>query len=292
MLEKIYQFLIKATQSLFTLFKVIIRSNIFPQKHIGEAQSCIILGNGPSLATILDQYQQELKQQVLVCVNKFPDTAHYTQLKPSYYVVCSEEFWATDTKDPHHEGRQRMIQAAIEKTNWPLTFFIPKSSKSNPSFLANIQKNPHINLVFYNTTPIEGLPGISNWLLGKGLGSPRPHNVLIPSILQMINSGFKQIYLVGADHSWIPMISVDENNNALVNQQHFYDEHQSKSQQMYRSGKTPRRLHEILEKFMFSFRAYFDLKVLADKKGASIYNCTKGSYIDAFKRKTITDVFN
>ena len=60
----------------------------------------------------------------------------------------------------------------------------------------------------------------------------------------MINSGFETIALVGADHSWIPMISVDENNNALVNQQHFYDAESSKSQRMYRSGKKPRKTKE------------------------------------------------
>ena len=106
----------------------------------------------------------------------------------------------------------------------------------------------------------------------------------------MINCGFENIYLLGADHSWIPMISVDEENNALVNQQHFYDAGTSKSQKMYRSGKKPRRLYEILEKFMFSFRAYFDLRSLAEERGVKIYNCTQGSFIDAFERKSISEI--
>lgn len=290
MLEEFYHFSLKATQSIFTLFKVILRSNLFPQRYTTYNKSCIILGNGPSLNPVLQKHQEELQKHTLVCVNKFPDTMYYLQLKPAYYVVCSEEFWAKETTDPHHEGRQKMIQAAIEKTNWDLTFFIPYSSKNNPLFLENIKRNPNINLVFYNTTPIEGLTSLSNWLLKKRLGSPRPHNVLIPSILNMINSGYKEIYLLGADHSWLPMISVDHHNNALVNQQHFYDEHDTKSQQMYRSGKRPRRLYEILEKFMFSFRAYFDLKDYAASRGVNIYNSTSESFIDAFERKKIPGI--
>ncbi|NRB52431.1 MAG: hypothetical protein HRU41_32525 [Saprospiraceae bacterium] len=269
--------------------KVILRSNLRPQKHISEG-SCIILGNGPSLKKVLSDYAEVLENHTLVCVNKFPDTEHYVRLKPRYYVICSEEFWATDTIDPHHQGRLNMIKAAVERTTWPLFFYIPESSKSNPVFLQEIRENTNITIVFYNTTPVEGLPGVSNWLLRNRLGSPRPHNVLIPSILNMINSGFETIALVGADHSWIPMISVDENNNALVNQQHFYDAESSKSQRMYRSGKKPRKLYEILEKFMFSFRAYFDLKDLAESKGVNIYNCTEGSFIDAFDRKPISEV--
>lgn len=289
MLERFYQFLQKAFQSIFTLLKVLLRSNLRPQQHLGQG-SCIVLGNGPSLRAVLSQYGDELAEHTLVCVNKFPDTEHYVRLKPKYYVICSEEFWATDTVDPHHQGRLNMIKAAVERTTWPLYFFIPYRSKSNPAFLDDIRVNNNITIVFYNTTPIEGLKGVSNWLLRKRLGSPRPHNVLIPSILNMINSGFDTIYLCGADHSWIPMISVDEHNNALVNQQHFYDATSSKSQRMYRSGKKPRRLHEILEKFMFSFRAYFDLQDLAESRGVSIYNCTEGSFIDAFQRKRIAEL--
>lgn len=289
MLERFYQVLQKATQSLFTILKVFIRSNLRPQKHQDHGE-CFILGNGPSLKPILSTFGDHLRKHTLVCVNKFPDTEYYVRLKPQYYVICSEEFWATDTIDPHHQGRLNMIKAAVERTDWPLNFFIPEGSKSNPAFLEDIRRNPNIKLVFYNTTPIEGLEEVSNWLLKRRLGSPRPHNVLIPSILNMINCGFDKIYLLGADHSWIPMISVDEHNNALVNQQHFYDAGTSTSQKMYRSGKRPRRLYEILEKFMFSFRAYFDLRELAEEKGVKIYNCTEGSFIDAFERKSISEI--
>ena len=120
-----------------------------------------------------------------------------------------------------------------------------------------------------------------------GWGLPRPHNVLIPALFVAINSGYKRIYLAGADHSWLPMISVNDQNQALVNQQHFYDEHSSKSDLMYKLGVRPRRLHEILEKFMFTFRSYFDLKDYAESKGSKIYNSTPDSYIDAFDRKSI-----
>lgn len=289
MLERFYQFLLKGTQSFFTVLKIVLRSNLWPQKHQDKGP-CFILGNGPSLKPVLSFYGDKLQEYTLVCVNKFPDTEHFVRLKPRYYVICSEEFWATDTVDPHHQGRLNMIKAAIARTDWPLNFFIPEGSKSNPAFLEGIRENPNINLVFYNTTPVEGLLKVSNWLMKKRLGSPRPHNVLIPSILNMINCGFEKIYLLGADHSWIPMISVDEQNNALVNQQHFYDAGTSTSQRMYRAGKKPRRLYEILEKFMFSFRAYFDLKHLAETNGVQIYNCTEGSFIDAFERKPLSEI--
>ena len=54
---------------------------------------------------------------------------------------------------------------------------------------------------------------------------------------------------------------------------------------MYKAGIRPRRLHEVLEKFFFAFRSYFDLKDYAESRGVRIYNSTPKSYIDAFERK-------
>ena len=123
----------------------------------------------------------------------------------------------------------------------------------------------------------------------KGWGIPRPHNVLIPAILNIINTGYKKIYLIGADHSWLPLISVNDQNIALVNQQHFYDESENNSEFMHRESR-PRRLHEVLEKLMFAFRSYFDLKDYANSRDVKIYNCTPGSFIDAFERKNLNEI--
>lgn len=290
MLENLYNFLVRLTHSFFTFLKILITSKWVPDRHIAKSKSIVILGNGPSLKETIDQYKKELKSQTLICVNNFPVTDFYEELKPEYYIINSKEFWRSDTKDGIHAvNRQKMISAAIEKTTWKLTFFIPYSSRSNPSFIKAIKRNSNIDLVFYNTTPIEGLPFFNKLFMNLGWGSPRPHNVLIPAILMAINSGFKQIALIGADHSWIPQISVNENNEALVNQQHFYDEATSKKDLMFKDGVQPRRLHEILEKFMFSFRSYFDLKDYAEGRCVKIYNCTPGSYIDAFERKTLSE---
>ncbi|NJL74615.1 MAG: hypothetical protein HC892_05805 [Saprospiraceae bacterium] len=116
---------------------------------------------------------------------------------------------------------------------------------------------------------------------------PRPHNVLIPSLMLAINIGFKEIFVVGADHSWLEELTVNENNEALLHQKHFYDEESSKPEYMYRQGKRPRKLHEILEKFMLSFRAYFDIREYSESKEVQIWNATPKSYIDAFERNTL-----
>ncbi len=285
MLEKLFHFISALTQSIFTFLKILMRSRLRPHLPRATADSCIILGNGPSLKPLLKDHLAELKQRELICVNKFPDTPYYTQLKPAYFIFVSPEFWATNTIDPNTSVRKDIIKALIEKTTWELTLFCPYKAKKAVAFLQRIQQNKHIKIVFFNDTPLEGLSSMNRFFMKQGWGAPRPHNVLIPAILMAINSGFKTIYLTGADHSWLPLISVNSKNEAMVNQQHFYDADTSKSDIMYKSGIRPRRLHEILEKFMYAFRSYFDLRDYAESRGVQLYNSTPDSYIDAFERK-------
>ena len=101
--------------------------------------------------------------------------------------------------------------------------------------------------------------------------------------------------MFGVEHSWLNHISVTENNEALVNQKHFYDYKNSKSKTMHYGGKRVRKLHEILHKFYLSFKAYKEISNYVKNKETQIYNCTKGSFIDAFDRikpENITSVIN
>jgi hypothetical protein len=113
---------------------------------------------------------------------------------------------------------------------------------------------------------------------------PRPHNVLIPSIMIALSLGFKKIFLFGADHSWLKDIWVDEENNVLLQQKHFYDIDKAKPRHMDYLGKGKRKMHEVLIKFYHSFKGYFEIDAYGKNQGKTIYNCTPGSYIDAFDR--------
>ena len=289
MLERIFIKLKELVQSLIAFLKVMARSNLFVKKLSIESQSCFILGNGPSLNEAMEEHFDFLANQTLFCVNGFSSTEQFEKLKPQYYVINAPEFWSETSDGKNPQIRQAMIDSLIEKTSWKMTVFLPIQSKDNPKFTRSLNSNPNLSLHFFNTTAVAGLNTINHFFYSSGLGCPRPHNVLIPCLMIAINSGIKNIFLLGVDHSWLPLVSVDENNRALVNQQHFYDEKTSSNDPMYKLGKRPRRLHEILEKFYFSFRSYFEIKDFADKKNVNIYNCTPGSFIDAFDRKELSN---
>ncbi len=258
-----------------------------PQAAAQNTDTCLILGNGPSLNTSLAQAAGLLKQANLFCVNAFALSDLYTKLQPHYYILAAPEYWLHNVLDIYIKNRRETFEAIIEKTTWPLTILAAAEAQKYPEFAQLLLQNKHIKICYFNTTPIEGFTSACHFFYQKAWGMPRPHNVLIPALMLSLAMGYKQIYLLGADHSWLPEICVNDRNEVLVHQKHFYDDQQSKADRMYYGGRRPRRLYEVLEKFYLTFRAYFDIELYARSQNAIIYNATPNSFIDAFERKKL-----
>ncbi len=293
-METIFKLLSLLGTSFVTLLKIFFRSSFLLKKYKSTSpEELYIIGNGPSIKKDYENYHTKLSTKNLLSVNGFPLTSAFTELKPSYFLVCSPGFYNDKATDYNVSVRADIISKLIEKTNWPLTFFLPISAKKNKSFVNKIKANNHISIRYFNTTPIEGLYFFSKLFLSASLGSPRPHNVLIPSILQAINSGYKKVYILGADHSWLPQISVNSKNEVLLNQKHFYDADTATPKQMHKNeGHGNRHLHEVLEKFYYSFKSYHLLNRYAKDKACRIVNLTENSYIDAFERAEVAAHFS
>jgi hypothetical protein len=136
-------------------------------------------------------------------------------------------------------------------------------------------------------TPIDGNQKIANWIMRNNWGLPRPHNVLIPSLVIAINMGYKKVFVAGADHSWMPYVRVTQKNEVVMVQKHFYDSKEAEEKAMYNASSKgcDRKLHEVLQKFTYAFKSYFVIQAYAKAQNCHIVNLTKGSYIDAFPRE-------
>ncbi|HOU98698.1 MAG TPA: hypothetical protein PLP65_07605 [Bacteroidales bacterium] len=275
--EKIVQTFVSLLRILFlTRFRVKIKKHPF-------ANDCLILANGPSLNNLIEKHTLFMQGKELVCVNFFPNTPYYTIYKPAFHVISAPELWRSDAMPIYLNLSKELFENIAQKTTWDLTLFIPFEAKKFKTWQTPLKNNKRIHITYYNPTPIEGYFWFCKKIFDWQWGMPRPHNVLIPSLMLAIKKGFKNIYVWGADHSWLKEISVDDNNQVLVNQKHFYDENTSKPQPMNKLKGT-RRLHEVLIKFVHAFKGYFDINQYAIKRGVNIFNATPHSYIDAFKR--------
>lgn len=293
MLESIFKYISALIQSKLSFLKVILRSNLAPERPKVSELELYILGNGPSLKPAIQKHAEQLSTKNLLSVNAFPNTDYFTLLKPNYYLILSKGFYNDTATDYNVSLRKTIIKSLIDKTEWPITVFLPYSARKNKSFIESLKSNEHITLSYYNVTAVEGLSSVNHFFFNRGWGLPRPHNVLIPSIVKGINLGFKNIYILGSDHSWLPQINVNKENDVLLNQKHFYDEKTSTAKPMHKNeGAGQRRLHEVLEKFYFSFRSYHDLSKYADTKSCKIINTVSDSFIDAFEKRELKEIFN
>ena len=115
---------------------------------------------------------------------------------------------------------------------------------------------------------------------------PRPRNVLIPSIMEAIGMGYKKVYIAGADHSWTRTLSVDDDNNVVSVQPHFYKEDDREVQRI-NTEYMHHPLHTIMYSFYVAFKSYFTIARYARSRGTEVVNITPGSFIDAFPRMKV-----
>lgn len=276
---------------MITLARVAILSSwkgLYKQKSHNK-QKCIILGNGPSLQDTLKRKSPEFVASEKLCVNGFALSEEYELTSPKYYMIVAMSYFTPDHRlsKLYIDLKKEIFGAIKNKTTWELYMLVPASARKSVDFQQLISSNPNIKPIYFNPTPVEGYDWFKHFMFRRKMGMPRPHNVLIPSLMSLIALGYKELLIVGADHSWLSEISVNENNEAKVHQKHFYDENSSKPTQMHDWSKRPRRLHEILNKFYLSFKGYWEIKKYAESKNVKIYNCSKVSMIDAFERRDL-----
>jgi len=282
---QIQDFIKKLGESILALIKVILLSKFRTSlKHIVKDKDLIILGNGPSLAFSIENGNMFLQDKDLMCVNHFPNTSLYPELKPKYFITVAPDLWLDEIDKKFVDQSDKLFQEMASVTSWPLTFLIPFEAKKYKRWRSNIEKNPNIHIIYYNNIGIEGWKFVRHFFYKKNLAMPRPHNVIIASIYVAINLGYKKIFLWGTEHTQFKEISVDDNNIALINQKHFYDGNSSRPTTLDQKGIGYRKVHEILFKFMIAFKNYFLLEEYSRSRGAKVINDTPGSLIDAFDR--------
>jgi hypothetical protein len=287
-LQKITIFCRELFQTLFSILKIILISKWFVsfKKYYVEEKECVILGNGPCLVKDLEKNFDFIISRKKFVVNTLAFSKQYEELKPDYYVLTAPEFWLKNTIKFHIDQRTRLIKTIFEKTSWQMKLLVPFAAK-NTELLNFLITNKNITPVFINLTPIEGNTYLINRLFKANLGTPRPHNVLIPTIFLAMNFRFKKIFIFGADHSWHEEIKVDESNKVTVNHEHFF-ENKEVRMPMYKLDGQVYFIHDVFNKLQYAFKGYFILRNYAKYLNVKIYNASSKSYIDAFERISVS----
>ena len=241
----------------------------------------VILGNGPSLNETIAQSSDFLMQHHRLAVNFAANAPAFTTLQPTHYVLADPHFFHAI-----NEPNVARLWLALSQVDWAMNLFVPVNVSLPPDVAGIIAGNACLRLHRYNLTPVEGAEWLENWAFKHLLGMPRPRNVLIPSIMIAIACGYRTIYIAGADHSWTRTLSVDDENNVVSIQPHFYKEDEKEVQRV-NTEYMQYPLHQILYSFYVAFRSYHTMARYAGHLGVDIFNITPGSFIDAFPRKKV-----
>lgn len=273
--DKISRFISDLLLSLKSLIKIVLLSRKDTITRANDNNDkIIVMGNGPSLTNTINNDFYALSTNPTLAVNFAANAPEFKKLRPRYYLIADPHFYSSCD----NPAVNRLTQN-LSSVNWEMTLFLPV--KARHSALAHCNEN--IKIEYFNPIGIEGFNWLENFAFSHGWGMPRPRNVLIPAIMIGARLGYKQIFIAGADHSWMRTISVNDNNEVVSIQPHFYKDDESEQQRInIEYLKHP--LHKIIHSFYIAFSAYHTIQRYATSCGIKIYNSTPESFIDAFPR--------
>lgn len=262
--------------------KVLLLSERPSKAESDNGKNLIVMGTGPSLKDVLDKNSEILLNTDTLAVNFTANTDIFHMLKPKIYVLADPIFFVQGNEGGFSDSNVRCLWENIASTDWKMSLYVPCKAKI-PRF---IEENNSIIVKRFNLTPGEGLKSLVHWLYRKGLAMPRPRNVLIVSIMVGLREGYRDIYLIGADHSWTRDLRIDDENHVVYGLNHFYKDNDKEHKRVENLYETI-HLHDVLKSLTIAFRSYHQIAKFADEIGAKITNCTPGSFIDAFPRARI-----
>jgi len=275
----------QAAASFKSLVKLALLSRRASVSPVADAERpVIIMGNGPSLADTIRENSDVLCGYPAMAVNFAANAPEFARLKPCYYILADPHFFVNAT-----DVNVAKLMENLAHVDWDMRLFLPVKFASQ--LPAEVASNSHISVECFNALGVEGWHWLENMAYASGRGMPRPRNVLIPALMVSMLLGYKQIYVVGADHSWTKTLSVNERNEVVSIQPHFYKEDDREVKRITKDYlKYP--LHTILYSFYVAFKSYFSIRRFADHRGVNIYNSTPDSFIDAFERRPLSQLRN
>ena len=243
-------------------------------KSIVISKDCTILANGPSLKEALENNEVRLGGNDVFVVNMFVNSPKFWTVKPRFYFLVDSAFFAP-SKDRHFNLISELTEA-FNKVSWDMYLCI-SSGCVNGGLIKELH-NDRIKVIRWNTTTFEGFKGLCHFMYRHNMAMPRCQTVTNMALAAAINMGYDNVYLYGADHSWTRDLRVDDDNVVCYGDRHVYATKLEVIKKDYSIGI-------LLEHFANMFHSHWIINDYAKSMGVRIWNCTKGSFIDAYKRE-------
>ena len=250
-------------------------------------EKCYVLGNGPSLTKDIAGKEDFLATQDIFVVNHFAKTDLFLQLKPAFYVFADPAFWE-DVKDPFTKEKVNKTLEVLKMTvDWHLTLFAPSNAVS--ALKKKMSENTFIQIQAYGKQKLDySFRSLRYLAYRKNVAMPHAQTVMNAALFLAINMEYKEINVLGIDHNWFKNLVLDDDNVLYFNDTHFYNEAgDSKTKAENNITGHAFLVHEELRFAADALESHHKINDYALYKGATIYNYTSTSFVDAYPRKKI-----
>jgi hypothetical protein len=256
--------------ALFFAFKhyaLLDRNRVLHGRHGGER--CFILCNGPS---IKNQNLLPLKHETVISVSSGYLHPHYAEIAPRYH--CLPQITYTDKMTP--PVVRQWFEEMDAKLGSAEIFLAHQEYELATSSGAFANRTRHFLCLGKHYMPYtQTLPDLGGVL-------PRVQSVPILALTIALSMGFKEIYLLGADHDWF----------VKKEYVYFYEPTvlKDKDSAVGENGIIESTLLDdlpMIEKLWSQYRA---VRHIAEANGVSIYNATAGGMLDEFPRVRLEEV--
>lgn len=244
-----------------------------------------ILGNGPSLKTELQRLTtpELLAQKDFMAVNFFAEDNSFEILQPTCYILSDPMFFRQSAY------RERVIQfyaALNRKVAWPMNLYVQYYNPEHFDYRA-VLPNPLIRIIPFHTQLFKGFSSWQFWLFRHGLGSANFGTVVQIGEYVALLLGYRRIELYGVDHTLLDGLCVDDENRLCRADSHYYDQEKATPKPIFQKvPPDPYTMAIYLNEVAGIFRGHEVMRAYADRLGARIVNCTRGSMIDAYERES------
>lgn len=258
------------------LLKAVRKEFSFKRMLSPQAKEIKIFGNGPSLKNEALNTKDDCDY---CCVNHSLMSDFFFKIKPKYFITVDPLF-VGDYLNKHNECVSRLLDV-----HWKMIWFVSYDSFALAKSL--VKSNDNI-LVKWHPSGLKlgmRIDWLRNRVFKYGMAAPPVQNVLVAAIYDLLMDGYKQIELYGVEHSWLNLLSVDNENRVCLKDVHFYDNNEVQLKPWYRMDGEIYDMPTILRTLAITFEAYHDLQRFSTYLGGiEIVNMTPNSFIDAFKR--------
>ncbi len=219
-------------------------------KNSGKGKRCFIVGSGPSLTV---EQLEAVKNEDCFGANRIYKMFEKTSWRPKYYVI----------QDRYDETKGVYEKLDVEYF-FVSDFYWKEHGMKNPNAVCY-----HINRALKQTSDLPYSDDVSQFVQAAS-------TVTFTMIQLATYMGYKEIYLIGMDHTYANVT----NDKGVIIQRNNVRSHAFEDE----------KPNEVVANIAYMEDAYRTARQYCEKHGIKIYNATIGGALEIFERKDFWNV--